>query len=83
VVVGIPSHDRTSFSASAARRKGLTIKLSRRMNRVYADVIRLVESGQVDVRTVVTASRPLTEFDAAFTSASARDGLKVILRPSD
>jgi threonine dehydrogenase-like Zn-dependent dehydrogenase len=53
------------------------------MNRVYADVIRLVESGQVDVRTVVTASRPLTEFDAAFTSASARDGLKVILRPSD
>lgn len=83
VVVGIPSHDRSSFSASTARRKGLTIKLSRRMNRVYADVIRLVESGQVDVRTVVTASRPLDEFDAAFASAAAREGLKVILRPTD
>jgi L-iditol 2-dehydrogenase len=83
VVVGIPSHDRSSFSASTARRKGLTIKLSRRMNRVYADVIRLVESGQVDVRTVVTASRPLAQFDAAFASAAARKGLKVILRPTD
>jgi L-iditol 2-dehydrogenase len=83
VVVGIPSHDRTSFSAATARRKGLTLKLSRRMNRVYADVIRLVGSGQVDVRTAVTQSRPLAEFQVAFASAATRDGLKVILRPTD
>ena len=83
VVVGIPSHDKTSFTASTARRKGLTIKLSRRMNRVYPEVIRLVEAGLVDVRTVVTSSHPLTEFKAAFDTASARVGLKVIVRPSE
>ena len=83
VVVGIPSHDRSSFSASTARRKGLTIKLSRRMNRVYPDVIRLVESGIIDARTVVTASLPLSEFKAAFGAAAARQGLKVIVRPSE
>jgi L-iditol 2-dehydrogenase len=83
VVVGIPSHDRTSFTASTARRKGLTIKLSRRMNRVYPDVIRLVESGLIDARTAVTASRPLGEFKAAFGAAAAREGLKVIVRPTE
>ena len=83
VVVGIPSHDRTSFTASTARRKGLTIKLSRRMNRVYPEVIRLVEVGLVDVRTGATSSYPLAEFKAAFDTAAARDGLKVIVRPSE
>ena len=83
VVVGIPATDHMSFTASTARRKGLTIKLSRRMNRVYPDVVRLVEAGLVDVRSVVTASYPLTEFKAAFDAASARVGLKVMVRPSE
>ena len=83
VVVGIPSQDHTSFTASTARRKGLTIKLSRRMNRVYPEAIRLVEAGFVDVRSAVTASYPLSEFKAAFDCASARVGLKVIVRPSE
>jgi L-iditol 2-dehydrogenase len=82
VIVGIPSVDRTAFTASTARRKGLTIKLSRRMNRVYPEVIQLVEAGFVDVRSVVTASRPLAEFKAAFSAAAAREGLKVVVRPS-
>ena len=81
VVVGIPARDRMAFTASIARRKGLTIKLSRRMNRVYPDVIRLVEAGLVDVRLVVTASYPLSEFEAAFSAAVAREGLKVVVRP--
>jgi L-iditol 2-dehydrogenase len=83
VVVGIPSKDYTSFTASTARRKGLTIKLSRRMNRVYPEVIRLVESGFVDVRSVVTATYPLSEFNAAFATAAAREGLKVVVTPSE
>jgi L-iditol 2-dehydrogenase len=82
VVVGIPSKDQTSFTSSTARRKGLTIKLSRRMNRVYPEVIRLVEAGFVDVRSAVTASHPLSEFKAAFDAAAAREGLKVIVLPS-
>ncbi len=83
VVVGIPSRDQTSFTASTARRKGLTIKLSRRMNRVYPDVIRLVDAGQIDVRSVVTANLPLSEYKAAFDAAAGREGLKVVVRPSE
>jgi L-iditol 2-dehydrogenase len=83
VVVGIPSHDQTSFTASTARRKGLTIKLSRRMNRVYPDAIRLVDAGQIDVRTVVTANLPLSEYKAAFDAAAGRQGLKVVIRPGE
>ena len=45
VLVGIPSDDRTSFSASTARRKGLTIQLCRRMAHTYPRAIALAESG--------------------------------------
>lgn len=82
VLVGIASTDSTQFTASVARRKGLTLKVSRRMNRVYPRAIRLVESGRVDVRSFVTASLPLTEFDKAFRMASRREGLKVVVRPT-
>jgi threonine dehydrogenase-like Zn-dependent dehydrogenase len=51
------------------------------MNRVYPEVIRLVEAGFADVRSVVTASHPLREHKAAFGSAAAREGLKVVVRP--
>jgi L-iditol 2-dehydrogenase len=81
VIVGIPAVDRMSFTASAARRKGLTIKMSRRMNRVYPEAIRLVETGHVDVRSVVSASYPFSKYGPAFNSAAAREGMKVILRP--
>jgi L-iditol 2-dehydrogenase len=82
VLVGIPADDRTTFTASTARRKGLTIKLSRRMKHVYPRAIRLVESGMVDVRSVVTHRFPLEEIDQAFSVAERREGLKVIIQPS-
>jgi L-iditol 2-dehydrogenase len=82
VVVGISSEDRTTFTASPARRKGLTIKISRRMNRVYPEAIRLVEAGLADVRSVVTATYPMNEAEAAFTTAVARTGEKVVVLPS-
>lgn len=82
VVVGIPTVDRTQFTPSTARRKGLTIKFSRRMNRVYPAAIRLVEARRVDVRSVVTAIHPIEEFEAAFTIAARREGSKVVVRPS-
>jgi L-iditol 2-dehydrogenase len=81
VLIGIPAEDRTAFTASTARRKGLTIKLTRRMKRVYPRAIRLVESGMVDVRPLVTHRFPLTEFDKAFSTAQRREGLKVIIEP--
>jgi L-iditol 2-dehydrogenase len=81
VLVGIPDDDRTAFPASLARRKGLTIALSRRMNDVYARAIRLVELGRVDVSTIVTDTYPLDRAAAAFDAAADRRGLKVVVTP--
>jgi L-iditol 2-dehydrogenase len=79
LLVGIPADDRTSFSASVARRKGLTIKLVRRMKHTYPRAIQLVESGQVDVRSLVTHRFPLEKSMEAFSLAQRREGLKVII----
>lgn len=81
VLVGIPSDDRTCFPASVARRKGLTIKLARRMKHTYPRAIHLVESGQVNVRSMVTQHFPLGETSAAFFVAARREGLKTIILP--
>jgi L-iditol 2-dehydrogenase len=82
VLTGIPDDDRTTFKASVARRKGLTLKLVRRMKHTYPRAIRLVESGVVDVRSIVTHRLPLAEADQAFAIANKRDGLKVIVEPT-
>jgi L-iditol 2-dehydrogenase len=81
VLVGIPGDDHTSFSASLARRKGLTIAMVRRMNAVYPRAIRLVERGLVDVDALVTHRYPLSDVDEAFRVATARTGLKVVVEP--
>ena len=81
ILVGIPSDDRTSFSASVARRKGLTIKLSRRMKNTYPRAIRLVESGQVEVRSLVSDTFALERAGEAFAAAQKREGLKVVVAP--
>jgi L-iditol 2-dehydrogenase len=79
ILAGIPSEDRTSFSASLARRKGLTIKLVRRMKFTYPRAIQLVESGKVDVRSLVTHTFPLAQVAEAFRLAEQREGLKVMV----
>lgn len=66
VLVGIPSDDRTTFPASPARRKGVTIKLSRRMKHVYPRAMALVEAGMVDLSRLVSHRFPLAQSDAAF-----------------
>ena len=79
VLAGIPENDRTSFSASGARRKGLTFKLVRRMKHIYPRAIQLVESGQVDVRSLVTHTFPFEQATQAFAVAARREGLKVVI----
>ena len=79
ILVGIPDDDKTSFSASTARRKGLTIKLVRRMKHTYPRAIELVSKGLVDVRSIVTHRFSLEEADEAFRVAERREGLKVIV----
>ena len=79
ILAGIPDGDRTSFSASVGRRKGLTIKLVRRMKHTYPRAIDLVSKGLVDVRSLVTHCFPLEEAREAFHVAERREGLKVII----
>jgi L-iditol 2-dehydrogenase len=83
VLGGIPSDDRTSFPASVARRKGLTLALVRRMKEdVYPRGERLVETGRVEVASLVTARFPLERAQEAFEWALSRQGLKVVIQPS-
>lgn len=79
ILAGIPAEDQTSFTASVARRKGLTIKLVRRMKHTYPRAIELVSKGLVDVRSIVTHRFPLAEAREAFRVAERREGLKIIV----
>ena len=81
ILVGIPASDRTSFGASTARRKGLTIKLVRRMKNSYARAIQLVQGGAIVVRSLVMHRFPLEKISEAFAVAARRDGLKVLVEP--
>jgi len=66
VVVGIPADDTLTFNASIVRRKGLTIKLARRMKHTYPRAIRLVSTGQVNVRPLATHFFSLDQIAEAF-----------------
>jgi L-iditol 2-dehydrogenase len=82
VLVGIPDDDRTSFRASTARRKGLTLLLARRMR--AADLpraLRLAAEGHVDLTPLVTGRFALDEWPDAFAALRERRGLKVVVEP--
>ena len=79
VIAGIPSRDVSVITASIARRKGLDLRFSRRMNRVYPQALALVQEGRVDVHAVVSARVPLQDAGAAFEQAGRREGLKVVV----
>jgi L-iditol 2-dehydrogenase len=79
MLIGIPSEDETRFTASIARRKGLTIKVVRRMKNTYPTAIRLVQQGRVDVRSLVTHRFPLERTAEGFALAARREGVKVVI----
>lgn len=81
VLCGIPTVNKISFKASTARRKGLSIMIVRRMKHVYPRAIKMVETGQIDVRSIVSHRFPLEKFDEAFDLAQKRAGLKIIITP--
>ena len=83
VLVGIPDRDRTCFPAGAARRKELTIQLSRRM--VADDLSRAIElagSGAIDLAGLISHRYPLAQAAEAFDMLDSRRGLKDIVKPS-
>jgi L-iditol 2-dehydrogenase len=83
VVVGIPPTNRHSFPAKLARGKGLTLAWSRRMKAIHMlRAIELADHGLVSLEDMITATYPLAEGARAFEDLVARDGLKIIIKPS-
>lgn len=66
VLVGIPGDNRLQLNHATARRKGLTIRLSRRMKHVYPRAIKLVESGAVNLTSLISHRFPLAQAPQAF-----------------
>jgi L-iditol 2-dehydrogenase len=81
VLAGIPDGHRTSFAASPARRKGLTLVMSRRMKDVYPRTIPLASSGRVDLSRLISAQFELADVADAFTAAVSRTGNKIVVHP--
>ncbi len=82
VIVGIPGDDRTSFTASTARRKGLTMALCRRMESTdLPRAIRLAGAGRVGLGPLVSERFALSEASDAFSFLVERQGLKAVVEP--
>lgn len=82
IVVGIPSDDRMTMNASVIRRKGLTIKLVRRMKHTYPRAIRMVQRGLVNIAPLATHHFSLERIGEAFELvAGYKDGvLRAMIR---
>ena len=82
IVVGIPVEDKMTMTASQVRRKGLTIKLVRRMKHTYPRAIRMVSTGMIDVGALATHYFSLDRIADAFELvAGYEDGvLRAIIR---
>ena len=81
VLAGIPDRNVTTFSASLARRKGLTIAMVRRMNDVYPRAIDLAARGGVALDPLVSRRFSLDDAVTAFAAAQRRVGLKILITP--
>ena len=82
VLVGIPSDDRTSFQASVARRKGLSLVLCRRMRAGdLAAAARLASAGGIELKSLISERYPLDSADGAFGALVDRRGLKIVVEP--
>jgi L-iditol 2-dehydrogenase len=76
ILTGIPADDTLTMNASTARRKGLTMKLVRRMKHTYPRAIGLVQTGMIDIRPLATHLLPLDRIAEAFEMvAGYQDGV--------
>jgi L-iditol 2-dehydrogenase len=76
VLVGIPGDDRLALSHGTARRKGLTIRLARRMKHTYPRAIALASSGRVKLDDLVSHRFALADTPRAYeTNMRYPDGL--------
>ncbi len=80
VLTGIPGSDLTTFRASTARRKELTLRASRRMR--AADLDRAIAlAADRRVAGLITHRFPLEAAPAAFAALASREGIKVLVEP--
>jgi L-iditol 2-dehydrogenase len=80
VLVGIPGDDQLAMKHSTARRKGLTIRLCRRMKHVHRRALDLVLRGRVDLAPLVSHRFPLAQAADAFQlNAAYRDGVVKVM----
>jgi L-iditol 2-dehydrogenase len=83
VLAGSPSDDRTAFTASVARRKGLAIAIARRSTpEAFERAVALIGAGTLDLARLVTLRVPLADASRAFASLARRDGIKVVIEPN-
>src|SRR5439155_12075704 len=76
VLVGIPENNQYILSGAESRRKGLSIKFSRRMPEVYPRAIALAHAGQIKLAPLATHRFSLEQTPAAFEQQVARrDGI--------
>jgi L-iditol 2-dehydrogenase len=66
VIAGISEEDELVFKHSTVRRRGLDIRLVRRMKHTYPRAIRLAESGLVDLHSMITHRFPLEKTPEAY-----------------
>jgi L-iditol 2-dehydrogenase len=84
VMVGIPNSDRTTFRASTARRKELTLLFCRRMR--APDLLRaidLADRGQINLGSLVTERFPIDRAKDAFEALARHDGIKLVVQPTN
>jgi L-iditol 2-dehydrogenase len=80
VLVGIPDGDRTTFRASVARRKGLSLVMVRRSRPAdFGRVIAEIEHHHLALDPLVTHRYPLAQVADAFEALADRRGLKVVV----
>ncbi len=82
VLVGIPGDDAIRMKHSTARRKGLSIMLSRRMKHTYPRAIHLARNfaETLDLEDLITHRMPLAETDRAYAiNAAFEDSVIKIL----
>jgi L-iditol 2-dehydrogenase len=84
VIVGIPVENYIQLRSSPSRRKGLTIKMSRRMKHTYPRAIALATSGAVMLDELASHRFSLDETQQAFdTAADYKDGvLRAMVLPN-
>ena len=82
-LVGIPPNDRTTFRASVARRKGLTIRVTRRSTAsAFRRAVELTDRRWLDIDPLITLRVPLLEAVRGFAALVDRSGIKVVVEPT-